>query len=388
MPFAVPELPIYERPPATKERLDLVELHTLDLSKLQQAGGKEELVKDLSRAIENVGFLLVKGHGIEDDEVRRQLAIGKAFFELPIEEKRQHPCNFEIGHYFGYRENKEIYEGTNIRNPIEMLNSPKDTAVLADEQLKHDFVEPFRGEIGAFSRKVHSQVLDPLLRLFALLLELPEDYLAAPHAYDQASEDHLRYMNYSPLKAEEYERLGNQSVKGHTDFGVLTILFPQIISTLQVQTAPGEYKYTPYIPGHIVVNTAEVLTYVTGGYIKSTVHRVVRPPADQLQYNRLGLLYFSRPANSFPIKVVPSPLLQRLGIYDPAKEDPNPPNGLEWGRARVKHSHYKPDQKIKYNKPQESFRFGDKEVNLEYASPAIATEKIGGGVPPVVAASA
>lgn len=95
-----------------------------------------------------------------------------------------------------------------------MLNNPKDTAVLADEQLKHTFIKPYRAEIGAFSKKVHARVLDPLLRLFALLLELPEDYLAAPHAYDQASDDHLRYMNYSPLKPEEYEAIGNQTVKG------------------------------------------------------------------------------------------------------------------------------------------------------------------------------
>ncbi|GAA5895570.1 hypothetical protein JCM6882_000343 [Rhodosporidiobolus microsporus] len=385
MPSAVPELPPYVRPPATKEKLDTVDLHTLDLSKLSQPGGKEELVNDLSKAIEKVGFLLVKGHGIEDEEVLRQLSIGKAFFELPLEEKRQHPCDFSIGHYFGYRENKEFYDGTSIRNPIEMLNNPKDTPVLADEQLKHDFVEPFRAEIGAFSKKVHSRILDPLLRLFALLLELPEDYLAAPHAYDKASEDHLRYMNYSPLKQEEYEQLGNQPVKGHTDFGVLTILFPQIISTLQVQVSEGEYRYVPYVPGHIVVNTAEVLTLISGGYIKSTVHRVVRPPADQLTHNRLGLLYFSRPANAFPIKVVPSPLLQRLGLYDPAKEDPNPPNGLEWGRARVKHSHDR--KKIEFNKPQEKFKFGKFEVNLEYKSPALTANKADAAAPAVVASA-
>ncbi|GAA5822147.1 hypothetical protein JCM11251_004872 [Rhodosporidiobolus azoricus] len=368
MPTTLPDLPPYERPPATKEKLDYVDLQVLDLAKWNQPGGKEQLVKDLSKAIENVGFLLVKGHGIEDDEVRRQLSIGKAFFEQPLKKKREHPCDFASGRYF----------------PVQMLNNPKDTPALADEQLKHTFVEPYRAEIGAFSKKVHSKVLDPLLRLFALLLELPEDYLAAPHAYDTASDDHLRYMNYSPLKPEEYETIGNQTVKGHTDFGVLTILFPQIVSALQVQTSPGNYAYVPFIPDHIVVNTAEVLTFITGGYVKSTIHRVVRPPADQAGYNRLGLLYFSRPANDFPITIVPSPLLQRLGIYDPAKADPNPPNGLEWGRARVKHTHDR--VKIQHKEAQDSFKFGKYEVNLEYVSPALPTEKVAAA--PVVAASA
>lgn len=49
---------------------------------------------------------------------------------------------------------------------------------------------------------------------------------------------------------------------------------------------------------------------------------------DQAYVKRLGLLYFSRLANEFDVKVAPSPLLQRLGLYDPAKEDSNPPKGL------------------------------------------------------------
>lgn len=49
---------------------------------------------------------------------------------------------------------------------------------LQHEWPAYDFLEPFVDEIATFQRKVHSRVLDPLLRLFALLLELPEDYFA------------------------------------------------------------------------------------------------------------------------------------------------------------------------------------------------------------------
>ncbi|GAA5994455.1 uncharacterized protein JCM10292_002074 [Rhodotorula paludigena] len=370
---AAPELPPYSRPPATKEKLNHLSLASLDLSKFNQPGGKEELVDELRKAISEVGFLFVTGHGMEDDEVVRQLQIGNAFFDLPLEEKREHPCDFEQGKYWGYREPKETYAGTSIKNNIEMLNHPKDTEVLANDQLTFNFLEPYKPEISAFSRKVHERILDPLLRLFALLLELPEDYLSAPHAYNKASDDHLRHMVYHPHSPEDSATLGNQYVVGHTDFGLLTILFPQIVQALQVQTAPGEYAYVPYIPGHVVVNTAEVLTFISGGHIKSTVHRVVRPPADQASHRRLGLLYFARPANEFQVKIAPSPLLQRLGIYDPAKEDPNPPNGLEWGRARVKHTHYR--TVIEHDKPKEPFKFGKHVVNLEYTSPPVALEQ-------------
>lgn len=52
------------------------------------------------RAVENTG--------ITDDEVVRQMSIGSAFLDLPLDEKRKHPCNFAEGNFFGYREGVRI----------------------------------------------------------------------------------------------------------------------------------------------------------------------------------------------------------------------------------------------------------------------------------------
>lgn len=70
---------------------------------------------------------------------------------------------------------------------------------------------------------------------------------------------------------------------------------------------------------------------------------MVTPPADQLNVPRLGLLYFSRPRDTAPMKAVPSPLLERLGLLtdeDKSSEDPVV-TGIEYVRARVKDVHYK-----------------------------------------------
>lgn len=79
------------------------------------------------------------------------------------------------------------------------------------------------------------------------------------------------------------------------------------------------------------------------GYVKSTIHRVVTPPVDQINIPRLGLLYFNRPGDKAPMKPVPSPLLDRLGLL--TEEDKNPsgpvPTGTDYVRARVKDVHYK-----------------------------------------------
>lgn len=69
-------IPPYSRPAPTQEKLDYAPLSVVDLSKWDRPNGKEELVNDLRVAIQDVGFLFVVGHGIEDDEVLRQLSIG------------------------------------------------------------------------------------------------------------------------------------------------------------------------------------------------------------------------------------------------------------------------------------------------------------------------
>jgi hypothetical protein len=47
----------YVQVPETSENLDWADLRTLDLSKFDQPGGKEELAAELTQAIEDVGAL-------------------------------------------------------------------------------------------------------------------------------------------------------------------------------------------------------------------------------------------------------------------------------------------------------------------------------------------
>jgi hypothetical protein len=61
----------------------------------------------------------------------------------------------------------------------------------------------------------------------------------------------------------------------------------------------------------------------------------VAPPPDQAHIDRLGLLYFLRPAYDLKLKTVDSPLLKRLGL----KSENDAAGELkagDWVRARVK----------------------------------------------------
>lgn len=141
-----------------------------------------------------------------------------------------------------------------------------------------DVIEQNIHEIEEFARSLHTNVLDPLHVLVALALELPEDYFTNLHKYSDPSEDHLRYMMYRHFSPEETKIIESNDglyTLGHTDLGTLTLLFRQPVAALQIRDhETGNWKWAKPLDGSLTVNTCDALSFLTGGYIKSTVHRV------------------------------------------------------------------------------------------------------------------
>lgn len=264
-----------------------------------------------------------------------------------MEEKLQYHNHGDLtrGEYNGYRPAGLRVIGNNVRDNIQVYNIPKFDGYHSREQppILQDNIK----EIEEFSRKCHSEVVVKLLRLFAILLELPdEDQLVKDHLYNVKGEDHLRYMHYKARDAEENKKVGELYAAGHTDLGTVTLLFRQPVAALQILNSEGNWKWVKPQDATITINTCDALTALTGGLIKSSVHRVHAPPADQAHVDRLGLLYFARsvllpyllvhpglkilpldwgmvdltdmrcsPNNHVVLDPIPnSPLLQRLGL--------------------------------------------------------------------------
>ncbi|KAG6841790.1 hypothetical protein C0991_006674 [Blastosporella zonata] len=374
-----PSIESFDHPSETCVPLDWAPLAMIDLSTFDGPNGKEELAQTLKNALTKWGFWVVTGTGIDAEEVDRQLAIGKAFFKQSLEEKRKVACDFSVGNYFGYREPTRFIGSTDLKENMEMvvltfLNIPKYTSDYASVP-RHDLINTFEDEIAPFHRKVWTNIIRKLFILFAIILELPEDYFVNQHRYDSPSEDHLRYvrarpafledcelvqMIYHPRTPDEDKKIGEQWVAGHTDFGSLTLLFSQRVAALQVRTPDNEWKWIKPVDGGVVCNAADTLSFVTKGYIKSAIHRVVRPPADQAHLERLGLFYFVRPGNDVPMVPVPSPVLVREGLL--TEEELKTPDqesavtGAEYVRARVKNVHNRKQTRGADNTPSEVFR--------------------------------
>lgn len=131
-------------------------------------------------------------------------------------------------------------------------------------------------EIETFTKQLHDRVLDPLNHLIALALELPEDFFINLHKWETHDESHLRYMKYSKFSQSEIDQLGDGIwAHGHTDLGSITLLFRQPVAALQIRDhETGQWKWAKPLDGSLTVNTCDALSFLSGGYIKSTIHRV------------------------------------------------------------------------------------------------------------------
>ncbi|KAF7328393.1 hypothetical protein MVEN_02555000 [Mycena venus] len=370
MPVPVPALGSFEYVAETKEHLPWADLVTLDLSLYATPKGRKELAKTLITAVREKGFFYVRNFGVSQEAVNRQFAIGKAFYDLPLEEKLRYvPDNFDKGGFNGYMPAGRIISvdpNTGLKDKVEVYNIPK-----FNGDFTHDHPAPVLRnlpEIEQFVRDLQTKVVEPLLTLVAIALELPEDYLRKMHQYEVKSEDHIRHVH--EVLETPYERqraaleLGTRAhryiyvhissapatglsafsafakIASVSDLGSFTLLFRQPVAGLQIQDPmTEEWKWVKPQNATLTVNTCDALQLLTGGYVRSTIHRVMPPPKDQQHVDRLGLLYFSRPHNDVKLATIQdSPVLQREGyIKNPFEASGNPvPTMEEWTFAKQK----------------------------------------------------
>ncbi|PBK58476.1 Clavaminate synthase-like protein [Armillaria solidipes] len=284
----------YSPPPVTQEPLDYADLPIIDLSKSPRPD-------DVREAMQTHGFFYVVGHGLSPDENQRIFDIADLpFAGVSDDEKRQYEGTMQqTGSYQGYKLRKYWHIDNGVQDEVELYNINRDTT----KRQHPEAVRPHLAEIEAFARHNHLNVLHPILRLLALGLGLPEDTLVNIHGYSSVGETYVRFMKYYPHSTEDEEKTQSVWLKGHTDFGSITILYSQPVSALQILTPSGEWKWVRHIENALVINAGDALEFLSGGVYRATIHRVVQPPKDQRGRTRLGVFYFCMPDDN--VKLLP-----------------------------------------------------------------------------------
>ncbi|MFD1383884.1 isopenicillin N synthase family dioxygenase [Rhodanobacter aciditrophus] len=249
------------------------EIPVIDLSTLIDGTDIESVAKKIGEVCENIGFLYIVNHGVNEQLMEKVKNYTEIFFDLPLEEKQK--LNIERS-------------GETLRGYIPMFgenvdpNHTQDFKECFDYGQHEDKVSPFFGpnlmpeSIEGFKQvmeEYHSEMLalaNKLIGAISLSLGLPFDYF---YKLQKKPISIQRLLHYPPQTGEiSREKIG---IGEHTDYGFLTILSQDEVGGLQVKNRDGNWISAPPMPGSFIVNIGDLVqTYTNNKYI-STYHRVI-----------------------------------------------------------------------------------------------------------------
>jgi isopenicillin N synthase-like dioxygenase len=251
-------------------------LPVLDITPLRDgAAGPavDALARAIAAACRDSGFFYLVGHGLEPALFARLEAASREFFAAPVSAKQTiamaragaawrgwFPLGGELTS--GAPDLKEgLYFGTDHPpdHPRVRAGVP-----LHGANLWPEFVPDLRPVVLEYMSRLED-VAQRLLSGVARSLDLEPDYFRARYT---ASPTLLFRIFHYPATTDSGWGVGE-----HTDYGLLTLLAQDDAGGLQVKTPRG-WIDAPPIPGALVCNLGDMLDRLTGGYYRSTPHRV------------------------------------------------------------------------------------------------------------------
>lgn len=290
------------------------------------AAERAELCAQIDAMGRDVGFLAVTGHGVAEELREEMLAVTAAFFDLPVEAKVAYsPADKSVNRgYAGYGEESLAYSlGVEaLPDMFEAFNVGAELATIAGaagdpyyERELHRFFAPnvwpteLPGMRDVWLRywAAAEGVAKRLDAICSAALGMPEDFI-----WSKASKapNVMRANNYQRRSEQAAPLPGQMRMGAHTDYGVLTVLLADPVPGLQILGPDGAWHDVVPPTGAFMVNIGDLLAEWTNDRWRSTLHRVVAPPADlDGPFRRRSVAFFHEADYDALIEAMPSCLL-------------------------------------------------------------------------------
>ncbi len=258
---------------------------------------KQKFVNEIGKAYEDIGFVALKGHFLDDQLVGELYGEVRNFFNLPLEVKAKYEIP-EIGGQRGYISfGKEHAKGRSAGDLKEFWHFGQ--YVDADSNYKEEYPDNLEvSELPHFNStgKEAYQMLEKtgiyVLRALAIYLRLDEFYF---DNYIKEGNSILRPIHYPPITDEPKD--GAVRAAAHGDINLITLLMGAQGKGLQVQNHNGEWIDAMAQPDELVINVGDMLSRHTNNKLKSTIHQVVNPPRELWGTSRFSIPFFMHPVS-------------------------------------------------------------------------------------------
>ncbi|KAG5916261.1 hypothetical protein E4U42_007729 [Claviceps africana] len=292
----------------------------IDFSKFLGGTAEERqaTARDILDGFRTAGFIYLKNHPIPADAVQRTFARSAALFALDDEAKLKLSWTTPEANR-GYvslgREKVTLHDDSaevdKMRSTAPDLKETMEIGRDTDPQFPNRWPDEddvvglrgFRADMMDFFGRCQALEAE-VMRAIALGLGLEQDFF---QQYIHPGSNNLRLLHYPGVKADVFERNPEQMRTGeHSDYGCITLLFQDSRGGLQVRSPSGEFVDATPIEGTIVVNAGDMLARWSNDTIRSTIHRVARPPnQDDEHPARYSIAYFCNPNMDSFIETLP-----------------------------------------------------------------------------------
>ncbi|WP_115462831.1 isopenicillin N synthase family dioxygenase [Winogradskyella aurantiaca] len=264
---------------------------------------KKKFVSSIGKAYEEIGFVALKGHFLDDNLVDSLYDQVKSFFNLPLDIKQKYEIP-GIGGQRGYVSfGKESAKGKKEGDLKEFWHFGQ--YVDDDEDLKKEYPEnvevaelPEFNTVGKQAYEMLEKTAKYVLRALALFLDLEETYF---DNYIHNGNSILRPIHYPPILKEPNNAL---RAAAHGDINLITLLMGAQGRGLQVQNHKGDWIDAIAEPDELMINVGDMLSRHTNNKLKSTIHRVVNPPRELWGTSRFSIPFFMHPISEMKLDVL------------------------------------------------------------------------------------
>jgi isopenicillin N synthase-like dioxygenase len=280
---------IKDSPPrdATTEEIPIIDMSDIYSDDIADRKAVADKVRE---AATTIGFFYMKNHGIKESTIASALESSKQFFHQPqVIKQRVNQANSK--HFNGWNgpdsHRANPVESVDYRESFGMRYDPRYDPLVDDvDAIPQEIQDGFRAEEYCWTEtsnlpQFKENVLNywreclflarRLVRIFALALELPEDYFDKMTSHPDAA----IALNYYPTIPESALKKGEEAVSigSHTDLQFFTMLWQDLNGGLQVLNRDGQWLNAKPIEGTFVINIGDYLMRISNDRFISTVHR-------------------------------------------------------------------------------------------------------------------
>lgn len=256
----------------------------------------DSIVVNLKKALQEKGIVFLVNHGVSNEDIHTAWTLFDKFCDLPDEIKDKYIRQPNTNHGYVKPNAERFYtsDGPELRHSFNLCTFQEDRLP----------VEPLPGFYQQMSQLAveFKRITSLLLEKLAISLDLVPNFFNDNHSQmltgNGDNETTLRLLYYPPIEESSMGRDAQTTRCGaHCDYGTFTLLSQDSEGGLEAKL-PGSdlWQRVGHLPGALLMNSGEILSFWTEQRYPALWHRVIAPPQASIRgRSRHSLAFFCHP---------------------------------------------------------------------------------------------